>query len=184
VRLMHEAPSRATRYLYRAAATSVANTPGSRGRKSPSERSARGLSSDQVPIGIARGNLAGERPDVHHFLNSLRITGDDRARTITGRGDKLADELHGHMGGAVLQLGLQQIGLVDADKALVDDLAARLTVADGAGEPVEDLLAQQRAERLAIAFGKGRYDHLVGLTRTLDETFRIEAPIGTQDRKS
>ena len=50
-------------------------------------------------------------------------------------------ELHGQLRRAALQLGLEQVGLVDADEALVDDFSTRLTVGDGRRKAVKHVLA-------------------------------------------
>ncbi len=78
-------------------------------------------------------------------------------------------------------VGLEHVGLVDADEALVDLLAAGLALADRAAEAVEDVGLQQVAEDLAIAFRKGGHDHLVGLARPAKKMLGIEAAVELQD---
>src|SRR5262245_11240510 len=139
------------------------------------------LRGNQLPVGIARGDLARERPDVRHLLDALGIARNHRAAPVAGGRDQLAHELYGDLSGAVLQLGLDNVGPFDPDKALVDLLAAALAVGDGAGKPVVDLAAQQSLEGLAIAFGEGGDDDLVGGARALDEGIGIEGFVGAHD---
>src|SRR5262245_34940578 len=96
------------------------------GRRSmgPPARSIGGLRSDQLPVRIARGDLAREGPDVGDFLDALGIAGDDLAAAVARGRDQLAHELHGDVGHAVLELGLDDVRALDADEALVDLLAA------------------------------------------------------------
>src|SRR5262245_48655737 len=90
--------------------------------------SPRGLRRHQPPVRIARSDLAREAPVVGDLGDALRVAGDHLARLVAGRGDELALELHGDDGLAILELGLDYVGLADADEALVDHLPAPLAV--------------------------------------------------------
>ena len=132
-------------------------------------------------FGSREFDLARKGPDIRHFLDALGVAGNDLAAPIAGGRDQLAHELDGDLGHAVLQLGLDDVGRLDADEALVDLLAATLPIADGAGKAVVDVPAQQAFEGLAVALGKGRDDDLVGRARTLQERIGIEGCIGAYD---
>src|SRR5262245_56402752 len=147
----------------------------------PRPRLVGSLRGNQLPVGIARGDLARERPDVRHFLDALGVARDHHAAPIARGGDQLAQELDGNVSRAVLPLRLDDIRRLDADEALVDLLAAPLAIGDGAGEAFVDVAAQQALERLAIALGESRDDDLVGGARALEEGIGIERRVGAHD---
>ena len=101
----------------------------------------------------------------------------DEARAVARRGDQLADEAHGDGGDAAFGVGLDDVGLVDANEALVDDVAALVARGQFGGEFVIDFARQQILECLAVALGKRRDDHLIGLACALDEGGRIEGRV-------
>src|SRR5690606_20081118 len=117
---------------------------------------------NQPPVRIPRCHLPGKSPDIGDLTNALRIPGDDLAGGITCGRDELADELHCDLCSGAFELRFDNLGLVDADKALVDLLASALTIRDGCNEAVEDLAAEQVLQQFAITLGKGHDDHLVG----------------------
>src|SRR5581483_5405213 len=134
----------------------------------------RSLRGDQLPVRIARGDLAREGPDVGDLLDALGIAHDHLARPVPRRRDQLAHELDRHVRHDALELRLDDVGGLDADETLIHQLAAVLALGYGLGESVVDVTAQQVLERLAIAFGERRDDELVGRPRTLQEGVGIE----------
>lgn len=78
--------------------------------------SAFGLRLDQLPVRIARAGVAGEGPDVANLDDGLRITVDHLTGGRRHRGNELRDDAHGDQDLAVLGLGRDKLGVVDADK--------------------------------------------------------------------
>src|SRR4029450_3567472 len=101
-----------------------------------------GFGGDELPVGITRGNLARERPNIGDFAHLLGVAFDHLAFGVARDRDELAYELHRDKGGAVLDLGLDDIGLVDADETRLHLLAAALAFADRALEALIDLVAE------------------------------------------
>src|SRR5262249_60662318 len=94
---------------------------------------------DELPVGIARGEVTREGPDVGHIGGPLRIALDHVARLVAGYRNKLRDETHRDLGGAAAQLGAGDVGLLDRDEPTLDGLALGLALADRGLETVVDL---------------------------------------------
>ena len=75
----------------------------------------------------------------------------------------------------------EDVGLVDADEALVDLLLAALAIGDGAREPLVHVAAEEILQELAIAFGERGDDHLVRLLGATDERVGIERGVEARD---
>src|SRR6185295_15817311 len=121
-----------------------------------------GLRCDQLPVRVTRGHLAGKRPDIGHLFDPLGITANHLSNPVAGGGNQLAHEFHRQLRDPALELGFDNIGRLDADKTLVDLLAARLAFGDGTDKTIVHVTAEQIPQGLAIAFGKSRNDDLVG----------------------
>ena len=76
---------------------------------------------------------------------------------------------------------LEDIGLTDADEALVDLLAARLTLGDSVVEVAIGIGVEKTLQDLAVAFGEGRHDHLISLARAADEGIGVKARVYLDD---
>ena len=84
-------------------------------------------------------------------------------------------------GKAIFQVGFENIGLVDADKTLVDLIAPLFPVGDRRDKPFVDIFGQQIAQHLTIALGEGCDNHFVGLAGAEQKILGIESLIDFQD---
>src|SRR5262249_45369756 len=126
----HRTPKHTTRQQTRSPSTSPRSP-------RPPARLVGSLRGDQLPVRIARVDLARKSPDVGDLLDALGVTADHLAAPVARGRDELTNKLNRDLRSPVLELGLHHIGGLDADEALVDLLAAALAIADGPGEPFE-----------------------------------------------
>src|SRR4029453_14090551 len=84
---------------------------------------------DQPPVRIARGHVAGERPDIGDIGNRFRAAVDDGPRLVARHRNHLRNEAHGEACDAAAQVGADDFGLLDADELALDLFAALLALA-------------------------------------------------------
>ena len=106
---------------------------------------------------------------------------DDLPVAIAAGGHKLHREAQRDRVHPLLRAGVLDARVVDRDDRRLEGLAIRLAPRDLAGEIVVDVGGQQAAQRIAVALGEGRDDHLIGLARALDETLAVERGVGGRD---
>ena len=90
-------------------------------------------------FGSREADLAREGPDVGDVADMDRVAVDHLAVLVVGGRDQLGQEAHRHLRGLALELGVGDLGLVDADERELDRLAAALALGDGRDEAVIDL---------------------------------------------
>src|SRR5207237_9424405 len=101
-----------------------------------------GFGRDQLPVGIARGDVAREGPHVGDLGDAVGRALDDGARAVARDRNELRHETHRHLRGAAAQLGGDDLRLVDRHEARLDGLAALLALANGALEALITLARQ------------------------------------------
>ena len=78
------------------------------------------LGCHQLPVRIARGDIAFKGPDIGHFADLFQIAINDVASLGQGGGDQFTDEFDGDRGLAAIQAGRIESCRTNADKALID----------------------------------------------------------------
>src|SRR4029077_12709415 len=133
-----------------------------------------GFGGDELPIGIARRQIARERPHVGDVGYLFRVAFDHAARLVTRDRDQLRYETNRDLRRLRAQLGTGNIGLVDGHEPGFDALAFALALPDRGLETLVYVARQQILERTPVPLGIGQHDHFVRRPRTSDEMLAVE----------
>src|SRR5438067_13601561 len=95
-----------------------------------------GFGCDQLPIGIARGEVARKSPYIRHIGDFVGTAVDHVAVAITRDRHELRHEAHRDLGALALHFGTDDVGLVDRYEPRLGLLAARLAFLDGGPEAI------------------------------------------------
>src|SRR5258708_31359817 len=93
---------------------------------------------NQLPVRIARRNVAGECPNIGNIGDLIRIAVDNRARLVAGDRDHLRYKTHRQLRRTIARFGTDQFGLVDRHKSRFGLLLVLLAVPDRALETLID----------------------------------------------
>ncbi len=115
------------------------------------------LCANQLPVRIARRDIAGERPDAPATSVTFPGLPSTVAPALSRGTATICDKKrHRELRGAITHLGDDQFRLVDADKPRLDLLFALLAFANRAAEAFINFLGEQILQRATIAAGGTR----------------------------
>src|SRR5580704_5229023 len=93
----------------------------------------------------------------------------------------IGNQLDRYAGAAALGLGIGDVDVFQLYDAGLERFTGGLPLIDRGGKGIVDLVAEQRAQLLFVAGGKGADNQLEGAARAIEEVRRVELRIGGGD---
>src|SRR5215831_7513145 len=144
-------------------------------------RSLTRFSGEELPVRIARGNVASEGPDVRNVGHPLGIAINHIAILVARHRHELGLESHSYLCVSSTQFRTCYICVVDGYKPALHRFTAFFAFADSALEPVINFARQQIFQRATVTFGVSIDDHFIGSAGAGEKVFGIEIGISPCD---